>query len=329
MKKNKNSFISAHEDTQKIMKKMDLIEEKIIRTLNNGIKNIIKSFKKKNGILEFIFRILIIVFLFIIINLPFNIITEFIEYIINNKLLINLYKTIIVIVQVLLYILISILILNKYFKLNKQEIKKIKQIILTIALLVPLYIINIVMFIIIIFFIYLLIQKINILGLMLIIIGLSVMLGLITDIINSYIYTNKKVNLLPFVFSLLLIIIGSIIHSNSNFKYFKNDNILFKEMVYEESISTKTKLNFENKNIIIDDNLDDNNIIIKIKYTDYTNISLKHKNNSYSIDITKNKKQLLNLIINDLKENKIYNYNDLLDVNVEIYVNNKTLNLIK
>ena len=100
-------------------------------------------------------------------------------------------------------------------------------------------------------------------------------------------------------------------------------------MVYEESISTKTKLNFENKNIIIDDNLDDNNIIIKIKYTDYTNISLKHKNNSYSIDITKNKKQLLNLIINDLKENKIYNYNDLLDVNVEIYVNNKTLNLIK
>ena len=71
------------------------------------------------------------------------------------------------------------------------------------------------------------------------------------------------------------------------------------------------------------------NIIIKIKYTDYTNISLKHKNNSYSIDIIKNKKQLLNLIINDLKENKIYNYNDLLDVNVEIYVNNKTLNLIK
>lgn len=100
-------------------------------------------------------------------------------------------------------------------------------------------------------------------------------------------------------------------------------------MVYEESINTKTKLNFENKNIIIDDNLDDNNIIIKIKYTDYTNISLKHKNNSYSIDIIKNKKQLLNLIINDLKENKIYNYNDLLDVNVEIYVNNKTLNLIK
>ena len=55
MKKNKNIFISAHEDTQKIMKKMDLIEEKIIRTLNNGIKNIIKIFKKKNGILEFVF----------------------------------------------------------------------------------------------------------------------------------------------------------------------------------------------------------------------------------------------------------------------------------
>ena len=47
------------------------------------------------------------------------------------------------------------------------------------------------------------------------------------------------------------------------------------------------------------------------------------------IFIDQNIAKIVNPGENPELENKIYNYNDLLDVNVEIYVNNKTLNLIK
>lgn len=205
-----DSFSKAQKDTKKIISKIDSIEEKIFKILNRCIKNIIKSFKQKYGILNFISRVLLIIILILLINIPFNILESFIAYLTNNNL-ISIYKIIIIFIKIITCFLITVLLFNKYLKLNKKIIEKVKQLIFSILLLLPLYILNILLIILIFYTFYLFFKGNNTLGIIIILIGINIMVGLLIDIFNSFIYKGKKTNLFPFLLALLLIIIGSLI----------------------------------------------------------------------------------------------------------------------
>lgn len=344
-RKNSSDIKEAAKEAKKIMDKFDEITNKISKNLKKCLKKVCLNLKKKNGTINFNFalelflKLTIALILIVLFKIPFEFINDFGKFFIEifisplNKVLPFIWKLILFIIYIFVSILILLSMFSKYFdkKDNFNPVSLIIKIIGTLVFLIPIWFTNFILVLITIFLIYLLFEGVTLVGLLVMAIGLSLLIGLLADIIESLIYTSKKIYIFPFIISAILIIVGSVIFDNNmeNFEYINipSQNIEKKEFTYEST--TKEKIEIKDANINIDEELEDGKFIIKIDYYDVLKPNIINSDNKILIEFSTLKTNTLKTIINDLKQNKIYNYKKTFKSNINIYVNSNTSKLIE
>lgn len=332
--------------------------------LSNFTQSIINEFKKQDNIsLEYIFEILIkaVVLLFIlaIISIPFLVI-----YALGHNILDIIFFPLDIILTILwgmliwlLYFVVCVLISIKWFKNNKVEVKKevkkkkkvevkelkeetekkeditnilkeIAKIFIFIFIILPLIFVNLGISIAICFIIYYLIIGIDLFGVLFILLSLLVFFGYISNQLSNLFSKKISFKFYPFLISIILFAIGTILSFNTykNIQYIKynNDDVL----KYNYTIENNTDLYLDGDyETIIDNDLDDNEIIIEVFYNEnFVNVN-ENKSNNKIILSSQNKGFIdwYNDCIENLKENKIANYDEVFDLQFKVYGNRHTI----
>ena len=224
-------------------------------------------------------------------------------------------------------------------------LKVIFQIFIVMCALIPLWMINTVLTIALVLAIYYLCIGINTIGIILGSIGLLYLFGYTTYIFNSIAFKHKKIHFYPFLISLVFIVIGFSLAINWVFsiEYIEtkpSDDFTQNTLTYELNINEITKIHAHDIEYIVDDSITDNKIKLEIvHYDELTSVNYYDDNQSdnynyiqlYIVDNSKYNSgwKIYNSIIDNLKENKIYNYNLLYRYNCKVYANETTMNLLK
>ena len=236
---------------------------------------------------------------------------------------------------------------NNYESSITRVIMAILKVFVIICFLIPLILTNIGIYIALSIVVFAVIKGIEVIGLAILLSGIVVIVSYILGVIYDSVFNHKKIYSYPFIIGTVLIVIGGLVFFEEALSFDYNnlapETKFTKETItYEEKINKNTEINvnFGSKNYIRDNDLEDNKIVIEVTYyrdlvdTEKINynagrkivIDIDHKNygNQY-----KNNKEMYKIIINNLKDNEIYNYSKLFETDVTIYANNKTMNLIK
>lgn len=191
---------------------------------------------------------------------------------------------------------------------------------------------------------------INIWGLVVVMIGLVIGTGWATDIFMQLTFKIKKIHFYPAFVSLLVICIGSLIFAGNilSFNYIdeapKNTDFGYKTKVKEFTLNTLAPISTSeyDTEYVVDPKLEDNEI--RTEFTYYVNfrsvdgISLDYNTNSniYSLSYVEygktdfnDFKDSYNLLIDNLKDGEIYNYEKLSDVSIKIFANETTMKQIR
>ncbi len=194
---------------------------------------------------------------------------------------------------------------------------------------------------------------INIWGLVVVMIGLVIGTGWATDIFMQLTFKINKIHFYPAFVSLLVICIGSLIFAGNilSFNYIdkapKNTNFETKTKVKEFTLTTIAPISTSEyaTEFVVDPELQDN--VIRTEFTYYVDfrsvdgISLDYDTNSsiYSLDYAEYRttdfndfndfKDSYNLLIKNLKDGEIYNYERLTDISIKIFANENTMSQIK
>ena len=332
--------------------------------LSDFTQSIINEFKKQDNIsLEYIFEILIkavvLLFIFAIISIPFLVV-----YGLGHNILDIIFFPFDIILTILwgmlvwlLYFVVCVLISIKWFKTDKVEVKKtvkkkkkveineekkesvkkedvtsvlkeIAKIFIFIFIVLPLIFVNLGIAIAICFIIYYLIIGIDLFGVLLILLSLLVFFGYISNQLSNLFSKKISFKFYPFLISIILFAIGTILSFNTykNIQYIKynNDDVL----KYNYTIENNTDLYLDGDyETIIDNDLDDNEIIIEVFYNEnFVNVN-ENKSNNKIILSSQNKGFIdwYNDCIENLKENKIANYDEVFDLQFKVYGNRHTI----
>ena len=224
-------------------------------------------------------------------------------------------------------------------------LKMMLQIFIVISVLIPLCFINIGVVIILVFSIYYLCLGINTIGILLGSMGLFILFDHISYIFKSIAFNHKKIKFYPFLISIVFIVVGFLLtlHTIFNIEYIEtipNNNFNENISTYIFDINRETKIHADNIEYIIDNSIEENKIKIEVEhYNDLTSINYYKEThnqeydyiNLYTIDNIKYDSgfKVYNLIIDNLKQNKLYKYALLYDANTKILANEETMNLIK
>ena len=188
---------------------------------------------------------------------------------------------------------------------------------------------------------YFLIKGVPILGIFIALLGLSIGSSWLFDVFNRLILTRKRIYIWPFFTGLIITITGGIIFVSSLFEFNFYDTLpSIKLDNYTETITIDNNSNLYiydmyEKDITIDDTLNDNEVIVSIDYySKLTNVHKYENNDSRDDSIVLelhhyqnhrfNFNETFNIVINDLKNHNVYNYRDLYKGKVTVKVNENT-----
>jgi len=224
-------------------------------------------------------------------------------------------------------------------------LKVIFQIFTVTCLLVPLWFVNIGIVVAIILSIYYLCLGINTIGILLCTIGLFILFSHISSIFNSIAFNHKKIHFYPFLISLILIVVGFLLtlHTVFEIEYIQtipSNNFEVNKIEYEFDVNKDTKIYAHNIEYIVDNTVENGKVKIEVEhYNDLTNVNYYKEThneeydyiNIYIIDNLNYNSgwKVYNLIIDNLKDDKIYKYDLLYNSNTKVYASEKTMNLIK
>lgn len=188
-----------------------------------------------------------------------------------------------------------------------------------------------------------LIKGINLFGLGILLLGCLIMCTWFIKLIYGILFKAKKVNVIPLIISIILMMVGGLLFADMiiNIDYYDKvpSNIKKESKVYEYKIDERTvisNLNGYTEEIVKD--MKDGEIKVEVDYYkeatkikiddydagDYRRIAFV--NNYTGINPTK---FMYNNFIDNLKDNKIYNYNDVYAFNIKVYGNEKTLAMVE
>lgn len=387
---------------REFIKSGETLIKRFANKLADFSRHVFDNFKNNtNGItVELIFEILIkiVIFLFImaIIKIPFYLIHELGEGILEfnlapiDSILGFIWKAIVGIIYLVVCILIGIAMFSKYFaRESEEEVKdiindekedkavktkkvvkaeaqtkqKVKcdskekgespivnalilmaKIFLLVTFLLPMLGISISGILAFSTTIYLLIKGYDVWGICLLALGGTAIVANIFYILWQLLFGHKKLHFYPSVIGLVITIVGLFMTFDMVSKYEFYDRVpegMYQESVkrFEEKIEQPTVIEdySDDLEVIIDNNIEDNKAIIEVYYyKDLIDVSLRKDTfnegyNEYAIvyHSTNFNRQILDNILSDLKDYKIYNYNKLNDYRTKVYVNEKTKSLIK
>lgn len=188
-----------------------------------------------------------------------------------------------------------------------------------------------------------LIKGINLFGLGILLLGCLIMCTWFIKLIYGILFKAKKVNVIPLIISIILMMVGGLLFADMiiNIDYYDKvpSNIKKESKSYEYKIDERTvisNLNGYTEEIVKD--MKDGEIKVEVDYYkeatkikiddydagDYRRIAFV--NNYTGINPTK---FMYNNFIDNLKDNKIYNYNDVYAFNIKVYGNEKTLAMVE
>ena len=178
-----------------------------------------------------------------------------------------------------------------------------------------------------------LIKGINLFGLGILLLGCLIMCTWFIKLIYGILFKAKKVNVIPLIISIILMMVGGLLFADMiiNIDYYDKvpSNIKKESKSYEYKIDERTvisNLNGYTEEIVKD--MKDGEIKVEVDYYkeatkikiddydagDYRRIAFV--NNYTGINPTK---FMYNNFIDNLKDNKIYNYNDVYAFNIKVY----------
>lgn len=211
-------------------------------------------------------------------------------------------------------------------------IKTIIKIFIFLFFLFPIVFIIVGLIFAIVAVIYYLIIGINLWGILLILISLTILFSFVFCVLKN-IFTNKKTVIYPFFIGIILLAIGTFV----TFDTFKNielvtlDEYDIKTLNFSVDKSTILKLR-GNYEVVFDEKMTDGQIsVVVYYYDDYANIetwSNQNKIEIFPIYEVQNGWNLYDEIIANLKDDKFMNYEKLQEFNYKIYGNKKTINII-
>ena len=332
--------------------------------LSNFTKGLIEDVKKHDDItLDFVFEVIIkaiiLLVIFAIIGLPFLVVCKLgyaifeIAFFPLNLLLSVLWGMLIWVLYFVVCVLISIRMFKDNIKQAKKTVKKkkkveikeekkeivkkedvtsvlkeIAKIFIFIFIVLPLIFVNLGIAIAICFIIYYLIIGIDLFGVLLILLSLLVFFGYISNQLSNLFSKKISFKFYPFLISIILFAIGTILSFNTykNIQYIKynNDDVL----KYNYTIENNTDLYLDGDyETIIDNDLDDNEIVIEVFYNESFVTINESKSNNKIILSSQNKDFIgwYNDCIENLKENKIADYDEVFDLQFKVYGNRHTI----
>ena len=226
----------------------------------------------------------------------------------------------------------------------------IVRIFIVISFLLPLWLALAGLGVALLFSIYYVIIGINILGLIIVLVGSIIFISGISDLIYKLAFKIKQVNIfciIPFIVSIVFLTIGGLIfaHNIMGFEFInaRPSNVEYNQVDERFNISNNKHVflkYFSNTRMEIDNNLPNDEVIITIFYItslyEPGDIELTEEFNSYIFTYYGGQyrsgfhlRNLYNQFIENLKENKIYNYNELRNPNIVITGNEFTITTIK
>ena len=248
----------------------------------------------------------------------------------------------------------------KIEKINRQNNESLENVILLIVkiwcfilFVIPLFFTVLGLTVALCILIWLFIKEINIIGIIMIVSGLLFIFGGLMDLLNRFIFSKKihpSLIITNAIISIMLVTFGvlfTVDYFVSLDKYNTLPSNVKKNIyTYDTNIKSKTKINYDN--IVIDDSLDDKIKIEVEYYSDFIDIYTYNRNDYEYCDYDDDHdncedifmitvdyrykdnivKRYSDLILKNLKENKIYNYDALDNYKVTIYVSNKYKDLI-
>ena len=232
-----------------------------------------------------------------------------------------------------------------------------------IFILFPLFCIDIATVLGLILSIFYWIKDIDLFGLTLLLLGISSLFIWFTILIFNLTFSKGKITIIPFFIGLIISVFGALffIDMVTNIDYidqapkaYKKESIT-KEYTTDKNVYIDYELN-GNLTKEVDDTLPDGTFKINVTYSKNTDVFI-HNNQNYNFpnedceylddkhkcettynyisleydysDNYNNEKQRYNEFIENLKDNKIYNYSKLSEVDVEIVANSNTMSLIE
>lgn len=195
---------------------------------------------------------------------------------------------------------------------------------------------------------------INIWGLVLIFLGISIGIGWAIDVFTQLTFKVKKIHFLQVFIGIVVVIIGGLLFVNNLFSFDYIDKKPASDFNYKTASKEFTLVNeakievqssYIDKEYKIDDTLEDNKVIIEFTY----NADLS-KLNSFDLEYNlilngesrytlnyilsdgatfNDAKDVYNLVIDNLKDGKFYDYDKLNEPSVMIIANTKTMEIVK
>ena len=222
--------------------------------------------------------------------------------------------------------------------------------VILVIMMIPLIFFNLSLLVGIIVTIYFLIKGIILPGILVGLIGLMIFFGYLQKMMFDVIFYHKKVHAYPYIIGIILCIVGGLLCFDRVMSldyYDEAPKHQLQEVTNTESYTISTdfvKLRYWEERYhvktVINPNLKDNEIKITTKYyqgpVEQVNITLFEANEQnkkievlhFSQDemefLSKEMKEVWNLMIDNFQENKIYNYDELYDVEVTIEANEET-----
>ncbi len=211
-----------------------------------------------------------------------------------------------------------------------------------IVLVIPLISTLFGLYVALIFLIYLIFKGVVFIGPIVLLIGMITMADTVYHLIMNVIFLKKKVHFIPFLAGAIIFVLGCLLSvdlaldfkfnnkvPNVNYDYITESYI---NQITDEDM--RIRLEYGEKNLIVDESVEDNQYRIDISYyKDLIEITRETDDDTDRIEIEETNfnvsRDMYNLIIKDLKHREINNYGKLFKVKVDVYANSKTISKIR
>lgn len=211
-----------------------------------------------------------------------------------------------------------------------------------VVFLFPLWLVLFGLIIAIGFVIWALVKGIAIWGILLLLCGIFGITAWIADIIFDALFRNKTPHIWPFFIHILLVLIGGFMTFDyvTSFTYIDTlpSDFSIETKVYEETVEGPLEISADQKTFVIDKELADNQVLLKVSYyDDYVDLDTHHyiangvRNLTFYAEGKDNwnwQKDRYQEWIQFMKDRKWYPFHQLGDVKVEIHVNENTKDLV-
>lgn len=234
--------------------------------------------------------------------------------------------------------------------LVKQDTHKVASVVtiiakvfITIFITIPFILMSIGLSIALAFMVYFCFVGINLVGPICIVIAMLIMIGYLADVFGNIFKNKKRHFLVPIVISAVFLCLGITFTfiKAGDYRYYDHlDKAPFELHVESKEYTVTHPMEIElmhyaiNLSKQVDDTLEDGKIRIEYRYYhEITDIYTHERKNKIEIDVHRNihhndRVILYQDVIDNLKKDKFYNYEDLFQVETIVYGNSKTLNLI-